>query len=92
VYKTVSEHFSEAVVVNKYLNWLQNVNEKRRVIYLYLVLFHVLLDLLFIWFTAKLYVIPFFILGCYFVIKNQNRNNQTLMAAAYITGSKYYLG
>jgi hypothetical protein len=25
--KPVSEHFSEAVVVNKYLNWLQNCQE-----------------------------------------------------------------
>jgi glycosyltransferase involved in cell wall biosynthesis len=27
LYKTVSEHFSEAVVVKKYLNWLQNSQE-----------------------------------------------------------------
>jgi hypothetical protein len=61
--------------------------------YLYLVLFHVFVGLVIylVPFTAKLYGYSIFILGCYFVMKNQNRNNEALMAAAYITGSEVLL-
>jgi hypothetical protein len=61
--------------------------------YLYLVLFHVFVGLVIylVPFTAKLYGYTIFILGCYFVMKNQNRNNEALMAAAYITGSEVLL-
>jgi hypothetical protein len=61
--------------------------------YLYLVLFHVFIGVVIylVPFTAKLYGYSIFILGCYFVIKNQNRNNEALMAAAYITGSEVLL-
>ncbi|MFT5963695.1 MAG: hypothetical protein ACI9L6_000408 [Flavobacterium sp.] len=61
--------------------------------YLYLVFFHVFIGVVIyaVPFTAKLYGYSIFILGCYFVIKNQNRNNEALMAAAYITGSEVLL-
>jgi hypothetical protein len=77
-YKTVSEHFSEAVVVNKYLIGCKIVkNEKRRVIVSLFGSIPCFVGLV-IWFhlLQNCMVIPFFILGCYFVIKNQNRNNQ----------------
>jgi hypothetical protein len=61
--------------------------------YLYLTLFHVFIGFIIyvVPFTAKLYGYSIFILGCYFVIKNQNRNNEALMAAAYIAGSEVLL-
>jgi hypothetical protein len=74
VYKTVSEHFEE-VVVNKYLNWFAKLSRMKKEESSYLYGFYSM----FCWTCyllvpfAKL-VIPFFILGCYFVIKNQNRN------------------
>jgi O-antigen ligase len=61
--------------------------------YLYLVLFHVFIGLViyFVPFMAKLYGYSIFILGIYFVIKTQNRNNEALIVAAYITGSEVLL-
>jgi hypothetical protein len=61
--------------------------------YFYLILSHVAIGLMIfiIPFTAKLYGYSIFILGAYFVIKNQNRNNEALMAAAYIAGSEVLL-
>lgn len=61
--------------------------------YLYLILLHVFIGFLIylVPFTAKLYGYSIFILGTYFVIKTQNRNNEALMAAAYIAGSEVLL-
>jgi hypothetical protein len=61
--------------------------------YLYLILFHVAIGIMIFLlpFTAKLYGYSIFILGGYFVIKTQNRNNEALMAAAYIAGSEVLL-
>jgi hypothetical protein len=61
--------------------------------YLYLILFHVAIGMLVyvLPFTAKLYGYSIFILGIYFVLRTQNRNNEALMAAAYITGSEVLL-
>jgi hypothetical protein len=61
--------------------------------YLYLILFHVGIGVMIflVPFLAKLYGYSIFILGAYFVIKTQNRNNEALMAAAYIVGSEVLL-
>ena len=61
--------------------------------YLYLILFHVFIGFLiyFVPFTAKLYGYSIFIFGAYYIIKTQNRNNEALMAAAYIAGSEVLL-
>jgi hypothetical protein len=61
--------------------------------YFYLILSHVAIGLMIfiIPFTAKLYGYSIFIMGAYFVIKTQNRNNEALMAAAYIAGSEVLL-
>jgi hypothetical protein len=67
--------------------------KKEEQAYLYLILLHVFIGFLiyFVPFTAKLYGYSIFILGIYFVIKTQNRNNEALIAAAYITGSEVLL-
>jgi hypothetical protein len=61
--------------------------------YLFLILFHVVLGAMVyaIPFTAKIYGYSIFIFGIYYVIKTQNRNNEALVAAAYIVGSEVFL-
>ena len=61
--------------------------------YLYLILFHTVVGALgFLFpFTAKIYGYSIFIFGVYYVIKNQNRNNEALIAAAYVVGSEVFL-
>ena len=61
--------------------------------YLYLILFHVVVGALgFLFpFTAKIYGYSIFIFGVYYIIKNQNRNNEALIAAAYVVGSEVFL-
>ncbi len=61
--------------------------------YLYLILFHVVVGALgFLFpFTAKIYGYAIFIFGVYYVIKNQNRNNEAVIAAAYVVGSEVFL-
>ncbi|MDP3679673.1 MAG: O-antigen ligase family protein [Flavobacterium sp.] len=61
--------------------------------YLFLILFHVVLGAIVyaIPFTAKIYGYFIFIFGIYYVIKSQNRNNEALVAAAYIVGSEVFL-
>lgn len=63
------------------------------ILYLNLILLHVAIGfLVFVFpFTSKIYGYAIFILGVYFVIKAQNRNNEALMAAAYIVGSEVFL-
>jgi hypothetical protein len=67
--------------------------KKEDLSYLYLILFQVAIGIgiYLLPFTAKLYGYSIFILGIYFVIKTQNRNNEALIAAAYITGSEVLL-
>ena len=67
--------------------------KKEEQAYLYLILFHVFIGFLiyFVPFTAKLYGYSIFIFGAYYIIKTQNRNNEALMAAAYIAGSEVLL-
>jgi hypothetical protein len=61
--------------------------------YLYLVLFHVIIGvaIYLVPFAAKLYGYSMFIVGVYYVIKTQNKNNEALMAAAYIAGAEVLL-
>lgn len=61
--------------------------------YLYLILFHVVLGILgfLLPFTTKIYGYSIFIFGVYYIIKKQNRNNEALIAAAYVVGSEVFL-
>ena len=61
--------------------------------YLYLILFHVLVGALgYVFpFASKIYGYCIFVFGLYFIIKNKNRNNEALIAAAYIVGSEVFL-
>ncbi|RTY83296.1 O-antigen ligase domain-containing protein [Flavobacterium sp. ZB4P23] len=66
-------------------------NEDRS--YLYLILFHVVVGALgyLLPFTAKIYGYSIFIFGIYYIVKKQNRNNEALIAAAYVVGSEVFL-
>ncbi|MDI5895554.1 O-antigen ligase family protein [Flavobacterium algoritolerans] len=61
--------------------------------YLFLILFHVVLGAIVyaVPFISKIYGYFIFIFGVYYVIKSQNRNNEALVAAAYIVGSEVFL-
>ncbi|OAB25754.1 O-antigen ligase [Flavobacterium fryxellicola] len=61
--------------------------------YLYLILFHLIIGALgfLLPFTAKIYGYSIFIFGVYYIIKKQNRNNEALIAAAYVVGSEVFL-
>ena len=61
--------------------------------YLYLILFHVVIGVLgfLVPFTPKIYGYSIFIFGIYYIIKKQNRNNEALIAAAYVVGSEVFL-
>lgn len=61
--------------------------------YLFLILFHVVLGAMVyaVPFISKIYGYSIFIFGVYYVIKSQNRNNEALVAAAYIVGSEVFL-
>jgi hypothetical protein len=61
--------------------------------YLYLILFHVVVGAIgfLLPFTAKIYGYSIFIFGVYYIIKKQNRNNEALIAAAYVVGSEVFL-
>jgi len=67
--------------------------KKEEQFYLYLILSHVAIGIgiFVVPFAAKLYGYSMFALGVYFVIKTQNRNNEALMAAAYIAGAEVLL-
>jgi len=61
--------------------------------YILLILAHALLGVLVFAFLplAKLYAFAMIGLGLILVVKNQNRNNEVLFAAAYIVGSEVFL-
>lgn len=61
--------------------------------YLYLILFHVLIGALafYVPLTSKIFGYGIFIFGAYYIIKKQNRNNEALIAAAYVVGSEVFL-
>ena len=62
-------------------------------LYLNLILFHVAIGgLVFVLpFISKIYGYAIFLFGIYYVIKKQNRNNEALIAAAYVVGSEVFL-
>lgn len=66
---------------------------KDEALYLNLILFHVGIGfLVFLFpFVSKIYGFAILILGIFFIIKNQNKNNEALMAAAYVVGSEVFL-
>lgn len=67
--------------------------KKDEILYLNLILFHVGIGfLVFIFpFFSKIYGYSIFIFGAYLIIKTQNKNNEALMAAAYVVGSEVFL-
>jgi hypothetical protein len=67
--------------------------KKEDLSYLYLILFHVAIGIgiYLLPFTAKLYGYSMFVIGVYYVVKTQNKNNEALMAAAYIAGAEVLL-
>jgi hypothetical protein len=66
---------------------------KEETLYLNLILFHVGVGfLVFLFpFISKIYGYAIFILGPLYIIKKQNKNNEALMAAAYVVGSEVFL-
>ncbi|MFV8326016.1 O-antigen ligase family protein [Flavobacterium sp. ZS1P14] len=67
--------------------------KKEDLLYLNLILFHVAIGaMVFVLpFTSKIYGYSILLFGVYYVIKKQNRNNEALMAAAYVVGSEVFL-
>lgn len=61
--------------------------------YFNLILFHAVLGFLVYLFpfVAKIYGYAIFIVGIYYVIKTQNKQNEALVAAAYVVGSEVFL-
>ena len=61
--------------------------------YLNLILFHAVLGFLVYLFPfiSKIYGYVIFIVGAYYVIKTQNKNNEALIVAAYVIGSEVFL-
>jgi hypothetical protein len=66
---------------------------KEELKYLNLILFHVGIGFIvfLIPFSAKIYGYAIFILGAYFIVRTQNKNNEALMVAAYVVGSEVFL-
>jgi hypothetical protein len=67
--------------------------KKEDQVYFNLILFHAVLGFIVYLFpfVAKVYGYAIFIVGFFYVIKKQNRNNEALIAAAYIVGSEVFL-
>jgi hypothetical protein len=61
--------------------------------YLFLILIHLLLGVLIyiLPFVSKIYGYSILFGGLYFVVKTRNKNNEVLLAAAYIVGSEVFL-
>ena len=67
--------------------------KKEDLSYLYLILFHLAIGAMgyLLPFTTKIYGYSIFIFGALYIIKKQNRNNEALIAAAYVVGSEVFL-
>ncbi len=67
--------------------------KKEDLVYFNLILFHAVLGFLVYLFpfVAKLYGYAIFIVGVIYIIKKQNKNNEALIAAAYVVGSEVFL-
>ena len=61
--------------------------------YLFLVLFHVLIGAMafYVPLISKIFGYAIFIFGAFYIIRKQNRNNEALIAAAYVVGSEVFL-
>lgn len=68
---------------------MQNATSK----YLVLLASHIALAaIVFVFpFIAKIYLIFIFLYGFYYVVKNQNKNNEVLIVAGYIVGAEVFL-
>lgn len=67
--------------------------KKEDLLYLNLILFHVTIGAIVfaLPFISKIYGYSILLFGVYYVIKKQNKNNEALMAAAYVVGSEVFL-
>jgi hypothetical protein len=67
--------------------------KKEDLVYFNLVLFHALLGFLVYLFPflSKIYGYAIFIVGFFYVMKKQNKQNEALIAAAYVVGSEIFL-
>jgi len=67
--------------------------KKDEILYLNLILFHVAIGFLVFVFPpfSKVYGYAIFIVGTFYIIKKQNKNNEALIVAAYIVGSEVFL-
>ena len=67
--------------------------KKEDLSYFYLIVFHVVLGAMVytVPFVSKIYGYFIFIFGIYYVIIKQNKNNEALIAAAYVVGSEVFL-
>ncbi|MFV8271437.1 O-antigen ligase family protein [Flavobacterium sp. GT2N3] len=67
--------------------------KKEEQFYFYLILSHVVIGVLgyVLPFTTKIYGYTIFIIGAYYIIKKQNKNNEALIVAAYVVGSEVFL-
>ena len=67
--------------------------KKEEILYLNLILFHVGIGfLVFVFpFFSKIYGYAIFIVGTFYIIKKQNKNNEALIVAAYVVGSEVFL-
>ena len=61
--------------------------------YLYLIGFHVIIGILIFMmpFLSKIYGFGIYIFWLWYIIKSQNKNDEVLIAAAYIVGSEVFL-
>ena len=67
--------------------------KKDEIIYLYLIAFHVAIGMIvfIVPFLSLLYGFSILIFGAVFIIKKENKNNEALIAAAYVVGSEVFL-
>lgn len=67
--------------------------KKEDLLYLNLILFHAAIGFLVYLFpfVAKIYGYAIFIGGAYYIIKKKNKNQEALIAAAYVVGSEIFL-
>jgi O-antigen ligase len=67
--------------------------KKEELSYIYLMLFHAFLGVLVfvLPFIAKLYTLLILIFGVFYIVKNRNRNNEVLIASAYVVSVEVLL-
>jgi hypothetical protein len=67
--------------------------KKEDITYFQIILFHVMLGFVVYLFpfVAKIYGYAIFIVGVFYVLKTQNKQNEALIAAAYVVGSEVFL-